>query len=72
MESTKDIEAAPGSGVKPVAGSVVQINEGRRHAYLDEVMRSAVEWKLTPKGTGWSEPEVRAQGGAEGHADTTW
>lgn len=38
------VEAA--SGVKPVAGPVVQIDEGRIQAHLDEVVRSTVEETL--------------------------
>ena len=46
MEPSKDIEAGPGSGVKPVPGPVVQIDEGRIQAHLDEVVRSTVEETL--------------------------
>ena len=42
------MEAGVGSdtGVKPVAGPVVQVDEGRIHAHLDEVVRSTVEETL--------------------------
>ena len=37
MEPTKEAEAGSGIGVKPVAGPLVQIDEGRIQAHLDEV-----------------------------------
>ena len=37
MEPTKEAEAGAGIGVKPVAGPLVQIDEGRIQAHLDEV-----------------------------------
>ena len=46
MEPTKETEAGAGIGVKPVAGPVVQIDEGRIQAHLDEVVRSTVEETL--------------------------
>lgn len=46
MEPTMDIEVAAGSGLKPVSGPVVQIDEGRIQAHLDEVVRSTVEETL--------------------------
>ena len=45
MEPTKEVEAGPGS-VKAVVGPVVQIDEGRIQAHLDEVVRSTVEETL--------------------------
>jgi putative transposase len=46
MEPTREAEVEPASGVKPVAGPVVQIDEGRIQAHLDEVVRSTVEETL--------------------------
>lgn len=46
MEPTREAEAEPASGVKPVPGPVVQIDEGRIQAHLDEVVRSTVEETL--------------------------
>ncbi len=46
MEPTREAGAEPASGVKPVPGPVVQIDEGRIHAHLDEVVRSTVEETL--------------------------
>jgi len=46
MEPTKEAKAGAGTGVKPVAGPVVQIDEGRIQAHLDEVVRSTVEETL--------------------------
>jgi hypothetical protein len=46
MEPTKEAEAGAGSGVKLVTGPVVQIDEGRIQAHLDEVVRSTVEETL--------------------------
>ena len=46
MEPTKEAEAGASSTVKPVAGPVVQIDEGRIQAHLDEVVRSTVEETL--------------------------
>jgi hypothetical protein len=46
MEPTKEAEAVPSSGVKPVSGPVVQIDEGRIQAHLDEVVRSTVDETL--------------------------
>jgi hypothetical protein len=45
MEPTKEDEAVRG-GVKAVVGPVVQIDEGRIQAHLDEVVRSTVEETL--------------------------
>ena len=45
MEPTMGSGTEPGSEVK-VLGSVVQIDEGKLQAHLDEVVRSTVEeWK---------------------------
>ncbi len=41
-----EVGAESGSGVRPVAGPVVQIDEGRIQAHLDEVVRSTVEETL--------------------------
>lgn len=46
MEPTREAGVDPASGVKPVAGPVVQIDEGRIQAHLDEVVRSTVEETL--------------------------
>lgn len=46
MEPSTEAGAGPSSGVKPVAGPVVQIDEGRIQAHLDEVVRSTVEETL--------------------------
>ena len=46
MEPTREAGVEPGIGVKPVAGAVVQIDEGRIQAHLDEVVRSTVEETL--------------------------
>lgn len=46
MEPTTEAGAGPSSGVKPVAGPVAQIDEGRIQAHLDEVVRSTVEETL--------------------------
>ena len=46
MEPSKDVEAGSGSGVRAVSGPVVQIDEGRIQAHLDEVVRSTVEETL--------------------------
>src|ERR1700752_1396568 len=46
MEPTREAGVEPASGVKPVAGPVVQIDEGRIQAHLDEVVRSTVEETL--------------------------
>ncbi len=46
MEPTREAGVEPASGVKPVAGPVVQIDEGRIQADLDEVVRSTVEETL--------------------------
>jgi hypothetical protein len=43
MKPTKEAEGAASSTVKAAAGSVVQIDEGRIQAHLDEVVRSTVE-----------------------------
>lgn len=45
MEPTKEHEAVSG-GMKAVVGPVVQIDEGRIQAHLDEVVRSTVEETL--------------------------
>jgi putative transposase len=46
MESTVESGVGASSGVKPVSGPVVQIDEGRIQAHLDEVVRSTVEETL--------------------------
>jgi len=46
MEPTMEAGVGPASGVKPVAGPVVQIDEGRIQTHLDEVVRSTVEETL--------------------------
>lgn len=46
MEPTMEAGVGPASGVKPVTGPVVQIDEGRIQAHLDEVVRSTVEETL--------------------------
>lgn len=46
MEPTREAGIEPGSVVKPVTGPVVQIDEGRIQAHLDEVVRSTVEETL--------------------------
>jgi len=46
MELAMGVGVGPDSGVKPVAGPVVQIDEGRIQAHLDEVVRSTVEETL--------------------------
>lgn len=46
MEPTIDAAPDPGSGTKPALGPVVQIDEGRIQAHLDEVVRSTVEETL--------------------------
>ena len=43
MEPTMEAGVGSASGVKPVAGPVVQIDEGRIQAHLDEVVRATVE-----------------------------
>lgn len=43
MEPTREAGVEAVSGMKPVAGPVVQIDEGRIQAHLDEVVRSTVE-----------------------------
>jgi putative transposase len=46
MEPTREAGPEPASGVKPVPGPVVQIDEGRIQAHLDEVVRSTEEETL--------------------------
>jgi len=46
MEPTKAVEGAVNDGLKSISGPVVQIDEGRIHAHLDEVVRSTVEETL--------------------------
>lgn len=46
MESTLEEGVGLGSGSKPALGPVVQIDEGRIQAHLDEVVRSTVEETL--------------------------
>lgn len=46
MEPTEEVGVGPSSGVKAVLGPVVQIDEGRIQAHLDEVVRSTVEETL--------------------------
>jgi putative transposase len=46
MEPTKAVYGSDAEGLKPVSGPVVQIDEGRIHAHLDEVVRSTVEETL--------------------------
>jgi len=48
MEPTKEAEAG-GFTVKAVVGPVVQIDEGRIQAHLDEVVRSTVEETLNAR-----------------------
>ncbi len=46
MEPTMEVGVGPFSGVKPVAAPVVQIDEVRIQAHLDEVVRATVEETL--------------------------
>jgi len=46
MEPAMEAGVGPASGVKLVTGPVVQIDEGRIQAHLDEVVRSTVEETL--------------------------
>jgi len=46
MEPTMEAGVDAAGGMKPVAGPVVQINEGRIQAHLDEVVRATVEETL--------------------------
>jgi putative transposase len=46
MEPTKAVEGAVNDGLKSISGPVVQIDEDRIHAHLDEVVRSTVEETL--------------------------
>lgn len=46
MEPTMEAVVVPGSGVRPVSGPLVQIDEGRIQAHLDEVVRATVEETL--------------------------
>lgn len=41
-----EVGVEPGDGMKVVAGPVVQIDEGRIQAHLDEVVRATVEETL--------------------------
>lgn len=46
MEPTKAAYSSDAEGLKPISGPVVQIDEGRIHAHLNEVVRSTVEETL--------------------------
>jgi hypothetical protein len=46
MEPTKEAGLEPAGGMKAVPGPVVQIDEGRIQAHLDEVVRATVEETL--------------------------
>jgi len=46
MEPTIEAALDPGAGTKQALGPVVQIDEGRIQAHLDEVVRSTVEETL--------------------------
>lgn len=46
MEPTMEVGVEPGGGMKAVAGPVVQIDEVRIQAHLDEVVRATVEETL--------------------------
>lgn len=46
MEPMKAKKESVNEGVKSVSGPVVQIDENRIHAHLDEVLRSTVEETL--------------------------
>jgi len=46
MEPTMEAGLEPAGGMKAVPGPVVQIDEGRIHAHLDEVVRATVEQTL--------------------------
>ena len=46
MEPTMEAGMEPGGGMKAVPGRVVQIDEGRIQAHLDEVVRATVEETL--------------------------
>jgi len=46
MDLSQDMNIPSPSSVKPVTGPVVQIDEGRIHAHLDEVVRATVEETL--------------------------
>ena len=46
MEPSVEAGFGLGSGSKPASGPVVQIDEGRIQAHLDEVVRSTVEETL--------------------------
>jgi len=43
MEPTMEAGLEPAGGMKPVAGPVVQIDEGHIQAHVDEVVRATVE-----------------------------
>ena len=72
MEPTMEAGVGSDAGVKPVTGPVVQIDEGRIQAHLDEVVRSTVEETLNALLDAEAESvrseEVRAHGGSQGHA----
>ena len=46
MEPTMEAGLEPAGGMKTVPGPVVQIDEGRIQAHLDEVVRATVEETL--------------------------
>jgi len=46
MDLSQDMNIPSPSSVKPVTGPVVQIDEGRIHAHLDEVVRATVKETL--------------------------
>jgi hypothetical protein len=46
MGSTVEVGTGTGNGAAPVLGPVVQIDEGRIQAHLDEVVRTTVEETL--------------------------
>jgi putative transposase len=46
MEPGKEAGVGTGSGTTPALGPVVQIDEGRIQAHLDEIVRSTVEETL--------------------------
>ncbi len=56
MEPTMEAGLEPAGGMKTVPGPVVQIDEGRIQAHLDEVVRATVEETLNgfwmPRRTG--------------------
>jgi len=46
MTPITEVGVGPDAGVKPVAGPVLQVDEGRIYAHLDEVVRSTVRETL--------------------------